>query len=106
MMKDFLFSIVLGIAVGTIDIIPMIIKKLDTLFVLSAFFMWITVGILVPKMDVTGIFWADGILTAILVYIPLLFLILRLDRQALPQITLTTLILGALTGGLNRFFFG
>jgi len=103
-MKDLFISIAIGIAIGVIDTIPMVIKKLDPLFILSAFFMWVAVGILVPKIVFTGLFWADGILVALLFYIPLLFLIYKLDRQAIPQITLTTLLLGALTGALRRFF--
>jgi len=105
-MKNIFISVILGMAVGGIDIIPMIIKKLDKLFILSAFFMWVAVGILVPMINMTGIFWADGILVSLLVYAPLLFLILRLDHRAIPQTTLTTLLLGALTGVLKGVFFG
>lgn len=100
-MNTFLISLAIGLGAAVLDTIPMIIKKLDWMFVAAAFFMWILVGILTPKINYAPYSWINGIITAFLVLIPHLFLIYRLDKAALPQICITTLVLGAAVGFLS-----
>lgn len=103
-MKQYLLSILIGIIIGTIDILPMILRKLDKMFIFSAFSMWLIAGILITKTDFTSYGFLNGIILASLLALPLLFLIIRLDRNAIPQIIITTIFLGALLGFSNNYF--
>ena len=94
-MKTVFISLTLGSAAGILDIIPMLIRKLDPLFILSAFSMWMVTGLLIPRVGWTSHAWLNGILMASLVFLPQFFLILRLDRAALPQILGIVILLGA-----------
>lgn len=97
-MNYFAISILIGLAAGTIDVIPMIIKKLDILFILSAFTMWIVVGIFVSKIQIVDIAALNGILVALLIFLPLSFLIYKLDKSAFMQVRISTVVLGGLLG--------
>lgn len=103
-MHNIIIPIIIGFGIGIIDIVPMIIKKLDLMFILSAMTMWILVGFLIPKIDISDLFWVRGCLMAVIMFLPLSFLIFRLDRSALIQISITTLLLGALSGYLVSLF--
>ncbi len=87
-----------GLIAGLIDIIPMIIKKLDPLFIASAFTMWLVAGFLAGTLHLTGIPAVNGLLCALLVFLPLSFLIYRMDRAAMIQVCVTTVVLGLLVG--------
>jgi len=102
-MKEIFISLAIGILAGVIDIIPMLIKKLDNMFTLSAFTMWVVVGFLNSKVSFTSYGWVDGIIISTIILIPMLFLIIRLDKGALPQICVTTILLGAVVGFLSDF---
>lgn len=95
---NYLFYLLIGLAAAAIDTIPMLIKKLDTMFILSAVSTWVIVGLLAPITKLVQIGWLNGLIIALMVFLPMLFLIIRLDKQALPQIVITTVVLGAAVG--------
>ena len=97
-MKQFLLSLAIGLVAAVIDITPMIIKKLDPMFIAGAFCMWIVTAIITPWVRWTDYSWLNGMIVAVLIFIPILFLIIRLDKTAIPQVFLTTLILGSAVG--------
>lgn len=101
-MNSFLISLLIGLAAAILDCIPMFIKKLDIMFILSAFTMWVLVGIFSLNFQIVKYPTLNGALFAILLFTPLSFLIYRLDPKALTQIILSTLILGSIVG----FFSG
>jgi len=103
-MKSLLISLLIGLAAAAVDTLPMILKKLDRMFILSAFFFWLVLGVLIPRVQLLSSAWLNGLVTALLVLVPLLFLIYRQDREALLQICLTTLVLGAAVGWASGRF--
>ena len=103
-MNTILISLIIGCTAALIDTVPMIIKKLDPMFTVSAAILWILTGILIPRLSFTAMPWLNGILTAGILLLPSLFLIIKLDPKALPQILLSTLVLGALTGYFSGLF--
>ena len=92
---NYLYYLLIGIAAAAIDTIPMIVRKLDVMFILSAAFTWIILGLLVPNTRFVEAEWLNGVIVSLMVTIPMLFLIARLDRAALLQVIGTTLLLGA-----------
>jgi len=97
-MNNILISSAIGLAAAIIDVVPMILKKLDRLFILSAFSMWVIVGFATAYIRISGNNTFNGILVALLFFIPLSFLIFKLDPSAFFQVCLSTVLLGAAVG--------
>lgn len=101
-MKNILLALFIGSLAGIIDIVPMIIKKLDKYFIFSAFLFYLVLGIFNYKTKFVDFPWLNGLIAGILLFIPQLFLIYKLDKPAIPIILITTVILscgvGLLTG--------
>jgi hypothetical protein len=97
-MRNIIISFVIGLAAAAVDITPMIIKKIDIAFIFSAFFFWVILGFLIPRADIIPISWLNGVIVAWLLLIPLLFLIYKYDKNSIPLIIITTIILGAGVG--------
>lgn len=47
-MNHFLTALIIGIAAGIIDVVPMILQKLDKRACLSAFMQWLFLGFIIP----------------------------------------------------------
>jgi len=99
-MKTIIIGIILGIAAGIIDVIPMIIKKLTWDANISAFLMWVIVGFLIATIDLNLNPILKGILIAFLVLAPCAVLIGWKEPKSLIPIFIMTLILGGLLGFL------
>lgn len=98
MMSPFLIALFLGLAAAVIDTVPMILRKLDTMFILSAAVFWIVFGFLLPRFNLFAMPWMNGLVLAAALILPLLPMIYRLDRPALPMIIGTSVILSAAAG--------
>jgi hypothetical protein len=103
-MYNFIISLLIGLAAAAIDTAPMIIKKLDTTFILSAFFFWMLLGFLIPRANIVSISWLNGVLVAWFMLIPLLFLIMKFDKNSIPLVIITTTFLGAGVGFVSHVF--
>jgi hypothetical protein len=101
-MLNFLISLGLGIIAALIDVLPMIVRKLDKSFILSAFFMWIALGIIIPVTKLIPLGWLNGICVALLCVLPITCLVTKLDKQAIPVMLITTTILGAAIGYISK----
>jgi hypothetical protein len=47
-MNNILIALFIGIVAGIIDVIPMLIKKIDKFASLSAFAHWVVLGLIIP----------------------------------------------------------
>ena len=97
-MKTIIIGLILGIAAGIIDVIPMIIKKLTWDANISAFLMWVIVGFLIATTNLNMNPILKGILIAFLVLTPCAVLIGWKEPKSLIPIFVMTLILGGLLG--------
>ncbi|MDR1149086.1 MAG: hypothetical protein LBK66_10690, partial [Spirochaetaceae bacterium] len=96
----------IGLIAAVIDTVPMILRKTDKFFVLSAFFTWIILGIFIPKINFVSISFLNGIIAAVLFVLPMTFLIYKLDPKGLPIVIATTIILGGGAGFFSKLFIG
>jgi len=101
-MPQLLVSILIGCAAALIDTAPMFIRKLDSSFIASAFSVWVILAILIPRTNLVPFAWLNGIVVSLLVVIPMLFLIARVDAGALPVISVMTVILGGGVGFVSQ----
>jgi hypothetical protein len=104
MMKNFLISLLIGLVAAVIDTAPMVIRKMDKYFIVSAFFVWIILGIFIPKINFVPYSFLNGIIVAILFVLPMSFLIFKLDPKGLPIIIVTTIVLGCGVGFFSKVF--
>jgi len=104
MKKNIIIGILLGIAAGVIDLIPMIIQDLSWNANLSAFSMWVVIGFLVSITSLKINSIVKAILIAFLVLLPNLFIIGVENLFSLIPIILMTLILSSLLGFVYKIF--
>ncbi|MCP4129609.1 MAG: hypothetical protein GY754_01210 [bacterium] len=97
-MKNIFLPILLGLIAAVIDCAPMIAKKLDKLFIISAFLFWVVLGFFMPRIDIGLPFWLKGPVVSILFLMPTISLIYKVDKPAVPIVVITTVILGTLLG--------
>jgi hypothetical protein len=97
-MKKTVIGILLGMAAGIIDIIPMVIQKLTWDADISAFSMWVVVGFLISAVETKMNPVVKGIFIAFLVLLPSGILIGYKEPLSLIPISIMTIILGGLLG--------
>lgn len=98
-MREFLLAIVLGVSAGVIDIIPMILQKLDKYSIISAFVQWVVIGVIVTYSRVFGLeSWLNGLVISVLMSLPIVILVMKNDRKSVPMILFMSAVLGSLVG--------
>jgi len=87
-----------GIIAGILDLVPMIIQKLTWDANISAFSMWVVIGILIAVSDIKikGVF--KGIIISLLVLLSPAVLIAWKQPVAMIPILIMTIILGGASG--------
>lgn len=80
-MKEILIALIIGIIAGVIDVIPMIIQKMDKYANLSAFSHWVVLGLIIPFVSWNIAPWLKGLIIAEISAIPVLFMVASNDKQ-------------------------
>jgi len=98
-MDRLLLSALIGVGAGIIDIIPMVIQKLEKRATVSAFLQYFFVSIVIVNIDLPHIvWWLQGGLISVVLALPVVVLVSAQDRKAVPIILTMALILGTLIG--------
>jgi len=105
-MNDLLIAILIGLAAGTIDVVPMIIQKLDKTSCLSAFVHYFVLGLIIPFVNIDIAPWIKGASIAFLLSIPVMIIVFSKDRKAIIPMSIFSLILGAGIGIVGAIFIG
>lgn len=103
-MGTLLISMLIGIAAGILDIIPMIIQKLDRRATISAFLQYFFVSIVIVNIDLPGIvWWLQGSIISLALALPIIVIVAEGDKKAVPIIAAMSIILGALIGVAGHY---
>jgi hypothetical protein len=103
-MDTLLLSAIIGIIAGTVDIIPMIIQKLDRRATVSAFLQYFFVSVIIVNIDLPHIvWWLQGGLIAVAFTLPVAVLVSAQDKKAVPIIVAISAILGTIIGVAGHF---
>ncbi len=105
-MDDLLIALSIGLVAGTIDVIPMIIQRIDKVSCISAFFHWVVLGIIIPFVNWDILPWLKGFIIAELAAIPILVLVYPKDRKAITPILIFSAVLGMGVGLAGSTFIG
>jgi len=106
MMNVFLIALIIGLIAGLVDIIPMIIKKVDKRDTISAFLHYCTLGLIIPFVSWGITPWIKGIIIALLAALPVMIIVYPKDKQAIIPMLISSLILGAGIGVAGAKFIG
>jgi phosphate starvation-inducible membrane PsiE len=97
-MKTFLFALLSGIVAGGIDILPMVLKKMDRYSILSAFVHWVVLGVIIPYVNWNMHPSVRGLIIAVISAIPIMLIVAKEDVQAVIPMLIFSVILGLLLG--------
>jgi hypothetical protein len=96
-MNILFLSILIGLVAGIIDIVPMLIKKLDKRASISAFLQYLFLGIIIVNIDLPYIiWWLEGALISLAFTLPIVFIVSKEDKKSVPIIMVNSIILGTL----------
>ena len=103
-MDALLLSVIIGIVAGTVDIIPMIIKKLEKRGAISAFLQYFFVSIIIVNIDLPHIvWWLQGGLISVALALPVVVIVSMHDKKAVPIILSMAAVLGTLIGFAGHY---
>ena len=102
-MKSILLALVLGAGAGIIDIIPMLIQKLDKYATCSAFVQWLVLGLVITFIKIPGVDgWLKGLITAVLLSLPIIIIVMKNDFRSIFIILFMSAFLGSLVGWVSE----
>ncbi len=93
-MNDIFIALIIGIVAGIIDVIPMLIQKLDKFTNLSAFTHWVVLGLIIPFVNWNIEPWLKGLIIGEMAIIPIIFMVFSNDKKAIIPIIAMSAILG------------
>ena len=103
-MDTLLLSAIIGVVAGIIDIVPMIIQKLDKRASISAFLQYFFVSIIIVNIDLPHVvWWLQGGLISMAFALPVVVIVSMQDKKAVPIILTMAAILGTLIGVAGHF---
>jgi len=106
-MNDILIALIIGIIAGIIDVIPMVIQKMEKSANLSAFSHWVVLGLIIPFVSWNIAPWLKGLIIAEVSAIPVLFMVVASkDKKAILPITIMSAILGIAVAIAGNTFIG
>jgi hypothetical protein len=105
-MNEILIAATIGIIAALIDVIPMIIQKLDRISCLSAFFHYLMIGLIIPFVNWDLTPWLKGMVISLLMALPVMIIVYSKDKKAIIPMILFAIILGAGIGIAGAKFIG
>ena len=101
---NFLQTLLIGIIVGVIDVLPMIKMKVDKYACISAFVYYLIVPFVIFGINWFGnLWWLRGGVVAILMAIPVIILVAKEDKKSPVAMTIMSIVLGSIIGVLGHF---
>ncbi len=97
-MSKLIVSLIIGIIAGIVDVIPMIIQKMDKHANLSAFIHWVVVGVIISYIQIPLAPWLKGLVIAELLAISIMIIVAKEDKKSVIPIITMSAILGIFVG--------
>ena len=105
-MDHFFIALLIGLAAGIIDVVPMIIMKLEKAANISAFTHYMVLGLIIPFVHWDLPPWITGLVISFLSALPVMIMVYPLGRKSIIPIFLFSLVLGAGIGLAGARFIG
>jgi hypothetical protein len=103
-LSAFVVSVLVGIGIGVIDIVPMIRLKLPRYTIIAAFIHYFVATIVIFHINIPGIsWWLKGGVLGFALMLPMLIHVGHDDKKPLPIMTVNAIVLGSLAGILAHY---
>jgi hypothetical protein len=93
-MKNVLIALIIGLSAAIIDVVPMIIQRIDKSACISAFIQWIVLGLIIPYVNWDMQSWLKGLIIAELAALPIMILVFEKEPKSIIPIIIFSAILG------------
>lgn len=97
-MKNIFIALIIGFSAAIIDVVPMIIQRIDKSSCISAFIHWIVLGLIIPYVNWDIQPWLKGLIIAELSVLPILVIVFTKEPKSIIPIIIFSAILGAAVG--------
>lgn len=97
-MRNIYKALLIGLAAGTIDALPMIFQGLPWSATISAFVHWIVLGLIIPYVNWNIKPWLKGFIIALLSELPIIIIVAEKEPISIIPITAFSVILGVSVG--------
>lgn len=97
-------AVAIGVFAGVIDVIPMLVQKIDAASCWSAFVHWVVLSVLISYVRAPLADWAKGAAIGFFSALSVVILVAQSDPASILPILATSLVLGGLVGVLTRRF--
>lgn len=97
-MRKFKIALILGLSAGIIDVIPMIIQKINWYANTSAFVHWLVMGVVITYLDMPLKGWLKGLIIGEAACLPIAIIVLKTEPVSVIPITIMSAILGSAVG--------
>jgi len=94
----------MGVGAGVIDVIPMVIQRLDRYACISAFIHWVVLGVIISYVEAPIRPWLKGLLVGVAASLSIVVIVAKADPRSIPPILCMSALLGALVGLLSARF--
>ena len=93
-MDKFFITCMLGIAVGAVDILPMVKMKLDKYSIASAFVFYFTLPFIILNTELFHVvWWIQGGLIGGILALPMIIIVSKEDKKSgLPMLIMSTML--------------
>lgn len=103
-MRTILFTILIGLVAGLIDILPMLKMKLDKSAIWSAFIFYFIMPFIILNTELFGMaWWLKGGVIALALALPVIIIVSKDDKKSVPPMVLMSVLLGTLIGVAGHF---
>lgn len=105
-MKELLLTLLIGIAAGVIDVLPMIKMKLDKYSEISAFVHYLIAPFIIFNTELFGMaWWLKGGVINLALAVPVVILAAKDDKTSAPPMIVMSVVLGTVIGIVGHFTF-
>jgi formate-dependent nitrite reductase membrane component NrfD len=103
-MKNIILTLIIGLIAGVIDILPMIKMKQDKNSIASAFVFYLIMPFIIYGTQLFGMaWWLEGAVLTLALALPVLLIVAKTEKKAVPAIMITAIALGTLIGITGHF---
>ena len=103
-MQKLFAATAIGALAGVIDVVPMLVQKIDKTSCLSAFVHWLVLGVVISYVSAPIPDWAKGAAIGLFSALSIAILVAQTDPKSIPPILITSLVLGGIVGIISGKF--
>lgn len=102
-MNEILFTALLGIVIGAVDVLPMIRMKLDRYSIVSAFVFYLLLPFMIMNIDLYGLVWWLKGFIALALALPTIIMAAKDDKSSVPPMVVMSVVLGTIISAIQHF---